>query len=402
MALTNVKVKHLAAKERDFKQYDEKGLYVLVRKDGAKYWRFRYRFGGKEKVMAFGVYPEVSLKEARERRDAARRLLRDDLDPMEERKKRRFALEATHSHSFEAVAWEWFEKEKDNWALSHVKKQQSLLANNLIPYLGKTAISDISSPALLECLRIIEARGALETTRRTKQIAGQIFRYGIATGRTERDPSHGLKGALKTPKQRHFPAITDPERFGELLRAIDGYSGSIIVATALKLAPLVFVRPGELRSMEWKDIDLDLAEWRIPANKIKMKQDHIVPLARQAVELISSLRPITGHFNYVFTGERSRRRCMSDNAINAALRRLGYRTEDHTAHGFRASARTILDEELNFDLKFIEHQLAHEVRDPLGRAYNRTQHLAQRREMMQTWANYLDGLKQKTRLYKKA
>lgn len=393
MPLTNVQIKQVQPKEKDFKIYDEKGLFLLVKRNGAKYWRFKYRFSGKEKYMAFGVYPEVSLKDAREYRDKARSLIRDDLDPMDERKKRRLAIENAHSNDFEIIAREWFAKEKDAWADSHIKKQLGLIENNLIPYLGQLPIREITPPILLDCLRKIEARGALETARRTKQVSGQIFRYAIATGKADRDPSFDLKGALKTPQTRHFSAITEPKQFGDLLRSIDGFDGTAVVATALKLAPLLFVRPGELRHMEWTEIDFDKREWRLPAEKMKMKQPHIVPLATQAIHLLETIQPLTARWQYVFTGERSRRRPMSDNALNAALRRLGYTKEEHTTHGFRASARTLLDEELEFDAKYIEHQLSHEVRDPLGRAYNRTKHLSQRKEMMQSWADYLDRLK---------
>lgn len=393
MALTNVQIKQIKPKDKDFKVFDERGLFCLIKKNGAKYWRFRYSFGGKEKSMAFGVYPEVSLKEARERRDKARLALRDDEDPMAERKRKRFLHESEGANHFEAVALEWFDKEKDNWKDTHIKKQKGLLDKNLIPYLGSIPVNEITPPILLQCLRKVEERGALETARRTKQVSGQIFRYAVATGRTDRDPSYDLRGALKAPKRGHFAAITEPKAFGELLRAIDGFTGSFIVKTALQLAPLLFVRPGELRHMEWLEIDFDKAEWRIPASKMKMNQPHIVPLATQSLDLLREIQALTGKWTYVFTGERSRKRCMSDNALNAAIRRLGYTKEEHTTHGFRASARTLLDEELCCEVHLIEHQLAHEVKDALGRAYNRTKHLPQRAKMMQRWADYLDRLR---------
>lgn len=393
MALTDTKIRQSKPKDKIYRLSDEKGLYLEINPNGSKYWRHKYRFGGKEKRLAYGVYPEITLKQARAKRDDARKLLDNGTDPSAVRRAQKAAQMESGANSFEVIAREWFAKEQSNWSPAHVKKQLWLLENNLFPYIGKDAISNITPPTLLAALRRIESRGALETTRRAKQVSSQVFRYAVATGRAERDPSADLKGALKTPKTRHFSAITDPKEVGQLLNMIDAYEGTATVKAALQLAPLVFVRPGELRHMEWQEINFDYAEWRLPAEKMKMNQPHIVPLSCQAVDILQEQHLLTGKWQYVFPSERSKKRAMSENAINAALRRMGISKEEMTAHGFRAMARTLLDEELGFAHHLIEHQLAHEVRDPLGRAYNRTKHLPQRREMMQKWANYLDLLK---------
>ncbi|MDA1372723.1 MAG: integrase arm-type DNA-binding domain-containing protein [Proteobacteria bacterium] len=390
MALTNTSCKQAKAGPENYKLYDEKGLYLLVDKSGRKYWRQKYRYANKEKLLAHGVYPEVSLKDARDKTLSARKLLADGIDPSAERKARKQATIQSSENSFEVIALEWFAKEQIHWSPAHIKKQKGLLENNLLPYLGKLPISETTPTALLDCLRKIESRGALETTRRAKQVTGQIFRYAIATGRADRDPSADLRGALKTPKTSHFAAITEPQAFGALIRAIDSFQGTRTVAAALKLAPMLFVRPGELRHMEWTELEFDKCEWLIPAEKMKMREAHIVPLSHQAVAILQELKPLTGRWQFVFPGERSRRLPMSNNTMNAALRRLGYSKEEVTAHGFRASARTLLDEVLGFEPHLIEHQLSHEVRDSLGRAYNRTKHLKQRKEMMQIWSDYIE------------
>ena len=395
MPLTNIQCKEASPKEKDYKLSDGKGLYLLVTKRSSKYWRLKFRFAGKEKVLALGVYPEVTLKEARNKTYLARKQLEEGIDPAATKRAKKLSLLQAAANSFEVIAREWFEKEKDSWSPAHVKKQKYLLEKNLLPYLGKLPITDITPLVLLDCLRKAESRGALETARRLRQVAGQIFRYAVVTGRAERDPTADLRGALKPPKVRHFPAITDPKRLGELLRAIDGFEGTPTVAIALRLAPLLFVRPGELRKMEWAEIDFDAKEWNIPAHKMKMNQPHLVPLSNQAVALLKEIEPITGRWQYVFPSERSRRKPMSDNTLNAALRRLGYSKDEVTAHGFRATARTLLDEQLGYEPHLIEHQLAHEVRDTLGRAYNRTKHFSQRLILMQKWSDYLDRLKEK-------
>ncbi|MCR6661939.1 MAG: integrase arm-type DNA-binding domain-containing protein [Luteimonas sp.] len=390
MPLTDVSIRKAKPTEKTQKLFDGGGLFLEITPAGGKRWRQKYRFGGKEKLLAHGTYPEVSLAEARERRDHARKLLANGVDPGEHRKAQKIAGEERAANNFEAVAREWFAKFSKGWAKSHADKILSRLENDLFPWLGARPIADIKAPELLRCLRRIESRGALETAHRVLQNAGQVFRYAIATGRADRDPSSDLRGALAPWKPQHYPAPTDPKAVGELMRAIDGYSGGLVVKAMLRLAPLVFVRPGELRQAEWAEIDLDAKEWNIPAAKMKMREPHLVPLSKQAIAILKDLQPLTGNRTHVFPGGHDPRKPMSENALNAALRRMGYDKTTMTAHGFRAIARTLLDEELKFRPDYIEHQLAHAVKDPNGRAYNRTSHLAERRKMMQAWADYLD------------
>jgi len=339
-----------------------------------------------------GTYPDVGLKEARARRDSAREHLAHGADPGEVRK----AQKAAPDHdagSFEAIAREWHGKHAPSWAPGHESKIIERLERNIFPWLGSRPAGKVTAPELLACLRRIEARGAVETAHRTLQNCRQVFRYAMATGRAERDPAADLRGALAPVMETHYAAITDPKAIGALLRAIDGYRGDLPTRCALRLAPLTFVRPGELRKAEWAEFDLDRAEWNIAATRMKNREPHLVPLSVQALDVLRELHPLTGTGRYVFPGLRTPTRPMSENTVNAALRRLGYTTDQMTGHGFRAMARTILDEVLGVRPEFIEHQLAHAVRDPLGRAYNRTTHLPERRRMMQTWADYLDGLK---------
>ena len=302
-------------------------------------------------------------------------------------------MQVATADTFEAVAREWFAKHSPTWAANHAEKIIQRLERDIFPWLGDAPIDTVTAPALLTVLRRIEDRGALETAHRAKQNCGQIFRYGVATGRCQRDPSSDLKGALPPFRRAHFASITDPPSVADLLRAVHGYRGAFVTRCALRLAPLVFVRPGELRHAEWSEVDLDGAEWRIPAERMKMKADHIVPLARQAMETLRDLHPLTGRGKYLFPQSSDPVKPMSDNTVRMALRRLGYSNEMMSGHGFRAMARTLLDEVLGFKVDLIEHQLAHAVRDPLGRAYNRTTHLPERRKMMQVWADYLDGLR---------
>lgn len=390
MPLSDTAIRKAKPADKTQRLFDGGGLYLEITPAGGKLWRQKYRFGGKEKRLAHGTYPEVSLAEARERRDNARRLLAAGTDPGEHRKAEKQAGEDRAANSFEAVAREWFGKFAPNWAASHAGKIMGRLENDLFPWIGSRPVAEIKAPELLRCLRRIESRGALETAHRVLQNAGQVFRYAIATGRADRDPSTDLRGALAPWKPQHYPAPTDPKAVGELLRAIDGYTGGNVVKAMLRLAPLVFVRPGELRQAEWAEIDLEAAEWNIPAHKMKMREPHMVPLSRQAIEILTDLQPLTGNRAHVFPGGHDPRKPMSEAALNAALRRMGYDKTTMTAHGFRAIARTLLDEELGFRPDYIEHQLAHAVRDPNGRAYNRTAHLAARRKMMQAWADYLD------------
>jgi integrase len=393
MSLTDTTIRNAKPSEKPIKLSDEKGLYLLVTPAGGKWWRFDYRFVGRRKTLSMGVYPDVGLKDARERRDAARKLLADGINPGETRKAMKASKAGRAANSFEVVAREWFAKFSAKWAPSHAKKIIRRLERDIFPWIGSRPIAEVTAPELLAVLRRTEERGAVETAHRAHQNCGQVFRYAIATGRAERDPSPDLRGAIPAVKQTHHAAITDLKAIGDLLRAIDGYQGSFITRCALRLAPLVFVRPGELRKAEWSEIDLDKAEWNIPAKRMKMREPHLVPLATQAVEILRELHALTGGGRYVFPGARTNGRPMSENAVLAALRRLGYAKGEMSGHGFRAMARTILDEVLHVRPDFIEHQLAHAVRDPNGRAYNRTAHLDERRKMMQLWAGYLDKLK---------
>ncbi|RZU46828.1 integrase [Fluviicoccus keumensis] len=391
MPLTDSFLRTLKPAEKDEKHFDGGGMFLLSKSNGAKYWRLKYRFGGKEKLLALGTYPEVSLKEAREKREAARKLLANEIDPGENRKIQKAARELRAENSFETIAREWFTKHSPNWAESHADKVLRRLERDVFPWLGGKPIAEITPPVLLDTLRRIEERGALETAHRVLQSCGQIFRYAVVTGRAERDPSQDLKGALPPTRAEHMAAVTEPADVGNLLRMIDGYHGTLVTRCALRLAPLVFVRPGELRQAEWKDIDLEAAEWRYLVSKTKT--DHVVPLSRQAIAILEEIRPLTGRGRYVFPSPRSDERPMSDNAILSSLRRMGIAKEEMTGHGFRAMARTLLHERLKFPAEVIEHQLAHKVPDALGAAYNRTKFLDDRRRMMQVWADYLDELR---------
>jgi integrase len=392
MALNDVKIRSSKPSKKQLKLFDGDGLFLLVTPQGGKYFRFKYRFDGKEKLLALGTYPEISLADARQQRDEARRQVAHGIDPGAVRKAQKQA-EAEEIETFEVIAREWHTKFTQTRAPGHAVKLLSALKRDLFPWIGARPLKELKAPELLATLQRIENRGALETAHRMRGLLGQIFRYAIATGRAERDPAADLRGALPQPNENHHAAITDPKEVAPLLRAIDGYQGHFVVKCALGLAPLLFVRPGELRHAEWAEIDLDEAVWNIPASKMKMKEPHLVPLSDQAVEILRELQPLTGASRYLFPSARSYARPMSNNAILAALRRMGYDKDTMTGHGFRAMARTILDEVLQVRPDFIEHQLAHAVRDPNGRAYNRTAHLEERRKMMQLWANYLDGLK---------
>lgn len=389
MALTDLAVRNAKPKDKPYKLADEKALHLSVTPAGGKHWRFKYRFGGKEKLLSLGAYPDVSLARAREKRDDARRLLADGIDPSARRKAEKAALADT----FKAVGEEFFAQRSSLWAKTHVEKVRARL-DWLYECLGDRSVAAIGTAELLAPLRTLEAAGKGETARRSRIVAGQVFRYAIATGRAQNDPTVALRGALAPARVGHHAAITEPQAFGELLRAIDGYTGEPVTRAALRLLPLVFTRPGEVRLAEWAEFDLDSATWVIPGRRMKMGTDHIVPLSTQAVAILREIHTLTGRRSLAFPSLRSRDRPISENTINAALRRLGYAKETMTGHGFRASARTMLDEVLGIRIDLIEHQLAHSVRDPLGRAYNRTAHLAARREMMQQWADYLDRLKE--------
>jgi integrase len=387
--LTDNAIKAAKPRAKAYKMADGEGLTLLINPNGSKWWRFRYRIAGVEKTISFGVYPDVPAKLARERRQEARTLVAQGIDPSQQRQ----AVREARAQTFEAVAKEWYDAKVGKWAPKQAIKVTWLLEKNLNPWLGAKPIGDITPVDLLSALRRIESRGALETAKRTRQVAGQVFRYAVATGRATRDPSPDLRDALKTAAVKHLAAIIEPKDVGPLLRALDVYQGTPVVRAALRLAPLTFVRPGELRQARWKEFDLDAAEWRIPASRMKMKIDHIVPLSKQAVEILENLQPLTGRYEWVFPSGRSSQRPMSENAVLSAMRRSDISKEEMCGHGFRAMARTILDEVLGYRVDWIEHQLAHAVKDVNGRAYNRTAHLAGRKQMMQGWADYLDKLR---------
>ena len=385
-AVTNAK-----PRAKPYKLADERGMFLLVTPAGGKRWRFKYRRPGthKENLLSLGIFPDVSLKQARERRDAARKLVADGIDPSEKRKAERVA----NAETFEAVAREWIGKFSKQWVPEHGDRIVRRLENDVFPWIGSKPIASVTAPDILAIMQRIDERGARETAHRARSNIGQVIRYAIATGRTNFDPTPALRGAIPSPTERNLAAITEPDRVGELLRAIAGFTGSYVTRCALQLAPLLFVRPGELRQAEWTEFDLDVAQWNIPAHKMKMRQPHLVPLSSQAVAILRELVPLTGGGRYVFPSTRTRQRPMSNNTVNAGLRRMGFDKDTMTGHGFRAMARTILDEGLGFRPDYIEHQLAHAVRDPNGRAYNRTAHLPERRKMMQAWADYLDSLR---------
>ena len=396
MALTALEVSKSKATDKPQRLADGGNMYLLVQPNGAKYWRMDYRLAGKRKTLAIGVYPDMSLAEARDRREQARKLIANGVDPVAVKQAQKVASVALSENSFEIIAREWFAKHSPNWKENHSSKILARLENDLFPWIGARPIGDINAPALLAAIRRIEARGALETAHRVLAICGQVFRYAVATGRAERDPTGDLRGALPPVKRgNHFAAITEPKKVGELLRDIDGYQGSFVVQCAFKLSPILFVRPGELRKMEWAELDLDKAEWIIPPEKMKMGVTHIVPLPTQAVAILREIQPLTGNGKYVFHGERDHDRPMSDNAIRSALRRMGWANDEMTPHGFRAMASTILDN-MGYKQEWLERQLAHEEPNKIKAAYKREawrMYLPERTAMMQAWADYLDKLK---------
>lgn len=397
MALNDIQVKTAKPKEKDYKLTDGEGLYLLITVNGGKRWRFKYRFDGKEKLLAFGTYPDISLSEARNRRHEARNLVANGLDPSAEKKAAKEAKAELKANSFETIArdWHWHMLDRKEWSQEHATTILNRLDQDIFPWIGSKPITEVAAKEIKSILDRIRSRGVIETARRALTIMGQVYRYAILTDRAEYDISAGFRGYLPSisKTRKHMAAVTDPKELAPLLRAIDTYQGSLVAQCALKLLPLVFVRPGELRHMEWSEIDFETAEWSIPAAKMKMKQPHLVPLSRQAIAILKEIQPLTGNSNYVFPSTRSHSRCMSDNTINASFRRMGFDGDTITGHGFRATARTILDEILHQRIDIVEHQLAHAVKDPNGRAYNRTAHLVERRKMMQLWADYLDGLK---------
>lgn len=390
MALTDTATRNARPREKSFRLYDTNGLYLEVHPSGGKWWRLKYRFGGKEKRLALGVYPDVPLKDARGRCADARKQIAAGTDPAAER---RAAKASRHGGTFEASARAWHANNRDKWSEVTAGRILERMASDLFPALGDRPAKDITAPELLACLRRIEARGAIETAHRARGYCEKVFAYAIAHGDAETNPALAIRGTLKAKaEERHYAAITEPRAVGELLRAIDGFKGQYITRCALLLAPLLFVRPGELRRMEWQELDLEATRWVIPAHKMKMRQDHIVPLSRQAVAILKDLHALTGHGTLVFPGVRSLSRPMSENTINAALRRMGYTGNEMTAHGFRSLATTLLNEQ-GWNRDAIERQMAHGERDKVRAAYNRAAYLAERVKMMQAWADYLDALR---------
>jgi integrase len=388
--LTMTEIRSARPREKAYKLFDGGGLYIEVTPTGGKLWRLKFRHDGRENRLALGAHPDTTLKLARERRDEARRLLAAGVDPSGRRQAEKLAT----SNTFEAVAREWLALQQKKLAPATFAKAVWTLETLVFPYIGSRPIAKLGPSDVLKVLKRIEGRGIHETAHRTRQRCAQVFRYAVQTERAERDPTADLRGALAPVVSEHFAAITEPVRVGELLRAIDGYAGHIVTAYALKLAPLLFVRPGELRHAEWTEFVLDGAEplWRIPAEKMKMREQHLVPLAAQALALVRELRPVTGRGRYVFPSLRSGSRPMSENTVNAALRRLGYSTDEMTGHGFRSLASTCLNEQ-GYHPDLIELQLAHAERNQVRSAYNKAQRLPERRKMMQAWADYLDGLR---------
>lgn len=392
MPLTDTAIRNAKPADKPVRLFDGGGLYLEVAPSGGKWWRLKYRFGGKEKRYSLGVYPEVTLATARKKRDEAREKLAAGIDPGEAKKAEKRASLLAAANSFEVVARGWMDERKTTVEPAQHAKTLARMENDVFPWLGKRPIAEIDAPEILVVLKRVDGRGARFTAHRIRSEISRVFRYGIKEGHCKADPARDLVDAIPPAQTTHFASITEPEKVGEMLRAFDGFTGTFPVLCALKLAPMLFVRPGELRKAEWAQFDLDKGEWRYFVNKTKT--DHLVPLAAQAVMILRELHALTGEGVYVFPGARDRNRPMSEAAINAALRRLGYDTRTEiTGHGFRAMARTILHEELEEKPEVIEHQLAHTVPDSLGRAYNRTKFIKARRSMMQQWADYLDKLK---------
>jgi len=394
MALSDVKVKAAKVPEgkNQMKLADSGGLYLLVKPSG-KYWRLDYRFGDKRRTMALGVYPRVSLKEARDKRESAKKLLEKNIDPSQRKQAdRRKAIAQSTEATFKGVATEWMAKQSTQWVKTTIINTQAKLDKHIFPWIGQMSIADIKAPDILALVQRVEARGTIETAHRLKMLCSRIFRYGIATGKVKYDPTVGLQGALVPLNVQHRATITEPKAVGALLRAIHAFEGTLVVQCAMQITPYVFVRPGELRQAEWSEIDFEKSEWRIPAEKMKMRVMHIVPLARQVVTILKELQPLTGNGRYVFPSIRNASRPMSENTVNASLRRIGYSKEEICAHGFRAMASTMLHEQ-GWDSDIIERQLAHKEGNAIKEAYNHARHLPERVKLMQHWADYLDSLR---------
>lgn len=393
MSLSSLAVTKAKPRDRQYKLSDGGGLYLLVTPQGGRYWRLKYRFVGKERTLALGVFPDISLADARSRRDEARKALAHGIDPAVKRKEEVAQAELDATTSFRAVAEEWLEKRSREGLGDVTLGKAKWLLEFAYPSLGDRKISEITTLELLSVLRTVEGRGRYESARRLRSVCGRVFRYAIATGRAEHDLSANLRDALIAPKVKHLAAITNSQEVGPLLRAIEGFEGHKVTRVALRLAPHVFVRPGELRHAEWAEIDFEGAVWSIPAEKTKMRRAHRVPLSRQAIALLREAREISGKWNYVFPGFQSIKRPMSENALNGALRRLGYSGEEMTSHGFRAMASTLLNEMGTWNPDAIERQLAHVEGDGVRRAYARGEYWEERVRMMQAWSDYLDQLR---------
>lgn len=403
MSLKDINIRNAKPREKPYKLSDEKGLYLFIKAngkpEGSKAWRLKYRFLGKEKTLSIGLYPDVSLADARNARDNARKKLADKIDPgLAKQVSKRCAKDAAEN-SFEVIAREWYTKFSSKWSPSHGERILRRLEKDIFPWVGKRPIAEITTPELLSTLRRMESRGAIETAHRAHQNCGQIFRYAVATGRADRDPSNDLKGAIPPANKKHHASITNTNAIGELLRAINGYQGHFVTKCALRLAPLVFVRPGELRHAEWNEFNLATAEWSIPAEKMKMRVKHIVPLSTQAIEIIRELRALTGDGKYLFPSVRSAKRPMSENTVLGALRRLGYTGDEMTGHGFRSMASTLLNEQ-GWNSDAIERQLAHGERNTVRAAYNYAEYLLERKKMMQHWSDYLTQLAENVKIVK--
>ncbi|MBF0294532.1 MAG: tyrosine-type recombinase/integrase [Magnetococcales bacterium] len=389
MPLTDTAIRTTKPTDKVVKISDGNGLFLQINPNGSRYWRLAYRFGGKQKLMALGVYPEVSLKQARERRDEARKLMADGTDPMVQRRVEKIALSG--DDTFEQIARDWLKKMAPSWSAGHLALTTNRLERDVFPALGTMQIGTIKAQDVRAVLDRMATRGVISSVHRVKQIIGTVFRFAVAAGLADTDPTSALTRTLTPVKERHHAAVTDPAEISGLLRAIDAYSGDAVTRLALRLAPLVFVRPGELRHAEWSEIDFATSTWTIPAHKMKMREAHIVPLSTQAVVILEALRPLTGSGRYLFPSMRTPERPMSENTITAALRRMGYGVGEATGHGFRTTASTRLNE-MGWDGDVIERQLAHAERNAVRNAYNRAAYLPERRKMMQAWADYLDQL----------
>lgn len=390
MPLTDRAVRNARGREKQYKLFDGGGLYLLVNTTGAKYWRLKYRLAGREKTLALGVYPQVTLAVARKARESAKELIKQGQDPVLIRKLKQRQDEVEAATTFERVTKKWIEDRGNEWTEKHATRVLDSLEKNIFPDLGSRPIMAITPPELLLTLRRIEKRGALDLAQRVLQRTSAVFRYGIAAGLCNHNPASDLKGALKTPKRGNRAALSAKE-LPALLRKVDTYDGYPETKIALKLLALTFVRPGEMRAAEWAEFDLKAKEWRIPASRMKMRAEHIVPLSRQAIALLKELQQLTGHSKFLFPGRNNPRKCISENTLLYALYRMGYHSQA-TAHGFRATASTILNEQ-GWHPDVIERQLAHAPRNKVRAAYNRAEYLAERRKMMQHWAEHLDKLK---------